>query len=252
MTRFLKSTGKILMALLICLTLLISINNTTYGYKDETWIRPETISSGLAHACGIRGDGTLVCWGKNDYGQSSPPSGTFRQVGAGFTHSCGLHSDGTIVCWGNNNLGQLNHPTGTFTQISVGGHHACGVRNNGDLFCWGRNNVGQTTSPTGTFKQVSAGSNHSCALDDEGSVLCWGLNSYLQAPEFPLTGPFIQVSAGDRHTCALEADGTKPFAGVTIPINNRNPLTPLILNKSVQVTITPVQFRPMVNRYVGD
>ena len=42
---------------------------------DENWVTPETISAGYQHACGVKSDGTLACWGNNDYGQSTPPAG---------------------------------------------------------------------------------------------------------------------------------------------------------------------------------
>lgn len=47
----------------------------------------------------------MVCWGANNYGQSSPPEGTFVQVSVGL-HSCGLRSDGTLTCWGRNDQAQ--------------------------------------------------------------------------------------------------------------------------------------------------
>ena len=34
------------------------------------------ISSGDSHTCGIRIDGSIECWGSDDYGQSSPPNGS--------------------------------------------------------------------------------------------------------------------------------------------------------------------------------
>jgi alpha-tubulin suppressor-like RCC1 family protein len=39
------------------------------------------ISSGMKHACAVtRGDGEIHCWGRNDYGESTPPSGKFDYV----------------------------------------------------------------------------------------------------------------------------------------------------------------------------
>jgi len=32
----------------------------------------ESLSAGYRHTCGIRSDGSLVCWGDNTYGQSGP------------------------------------------------------------------------------------------------------------------------------------------------------------------------------------
>ena len=33
---------------------------------------PSTISAGSAHTCGVRTDGTLACWGTNDFGRAPP------------------------------------------------------------------------------------------------------------------------------------------------------------------------------------
>ena len=79
------------------------------------------VSAGGYHTCGLKGDGTVACWGENDYGQSTPPAGTFTQVSAGYGHTCGVKSDGTVACWGTNDYGQSTPPAGTFTQVSAGG-----------------------------------------------------------------------------------------------------------------------------------
>ena len=42
--------------------------------------------------------------------------GTFAAVSAGSGHSCGLRADGTAVCWGWNGYGQLDAPSDTFAQ----------------------------------------------------------------------------------------------------------------------------------------
>ena len=57
-------------------------------------------ASGGYHACGLRADGTIVCWGSNNHGQTDAPDGFFSAVSAGNYFSCGLRTDGTITCWG--------------------------------------------------------------------------------------------------------------------------------------------------------
>ena len=34
-----------------------------------------SVSAGVWHTCGLRLDGSVECWGKDDYGQSTPPGG---------------------------------------------------------------------------------------------------------------------------------------------------------------------------------
>jgi alpha-tubulin suppressor-like RCC1 family protein len=67
-----------------------------------------SVALGTDHGCAVRTDGTLVCWGDNTFGQSSPPTGTFTQVSAGTFHTCGVKTDGTFVCWGDNFSGQVD------------------------------------------------------------------------------------------------------------------------------------------------
>jgi len=44
--------------------------------------------------------------GDNTYGQSSPPTGTFREVSAGGSHMCAIGTNAKVACWGSNQSGQ--------------------------------------------------------------------------------------------------------------------------------------------------
>jgi alpha-tubulin suppressor-like RCC1 family protein len=182
---------------------------------------------GTHHSCALLDDGTVRCWGLNDFGQlgSAANSGTNNPnpapqpavnlaghaavaVTAGNFHSCALLDDGTVRCWGLNNLGQLGSAT-----------------NNGTI------NPNPTPQPAvnlggRTAVAVTAGNFHSCALLDDASVRCWGHNYYGQlgsatnngtgnsnpAPQPAVNlGPgrtAVAVTAGNIHSCALLDDGT--------------------------------------------
>ena len=60
------------------------------------------ISSGANHVCAIATDGSIMCWGNDDYGQVSdrPRSGSFMQISSGDNHTCALREDGAVICWG--------------------------------------------------------------------------------------------------------------------------------------------------------
>ena len=64
--------------------------------------------------CGLRTDGTPVCWTKYvDSGLTSPPEGEkFISISASSWHACGLRSDGEVVCWGQDWFGQASPPDG--------------------------------------------------------------------------------------------------------------------------------------------
>ena len=54
------------------------------------------ISSGMKHACATTRDGEVHCWGRNDYGESTPPSGKFVHVSSvslAFFDHCFVHSN---------------------------------------------------------------------------------------------------------------------------------------------------------------
>lgn len=171
------------------------------------------VSAGFIHACALKFNGTPVCWGANDGGESTPPSGlTFAAVGASTLASCGLKRDGSVMCWGSGSSGVNLPPSGLVDAVglTVGPFNACAVRSNATVTCWGDNKAGQLNVPAGlsSVTQVAVGSEHMCALKGDGTVQCWGdnRNGQLNVPA-GLAG-VAQVSAGLGHTCALRSDGT--------------------------------------------
>ena len=64
------------------------------------------VSAGSYHTCGVKTDGSVVCWGNDSGGESTPPDGSFISVSASgpvpgaHEHSCGVKTDGTVECWG--------------------------------------------------------------------------------------------------------------------------------------------------------
>ena len=106
------------------------------------------VSAGARHTCGVREDGSVVCWGRLDIpGLLTPPEGRFSSVSAGVIHTCGVREDGTVACWGSNEnhsgdyVGQATPPQGRFASVSAGVIHTCGVREDGTVACWGSNEI---------------------------------------------------------------------------------------------------------------
>ena len=191
------------------------------------------VSVGNDYTCGIKTDGSVVCWGDPfaNVGQLSPPPGSLSSVAAGGSHTCGVKSDGTVVCWGANSRGQSSTPAGSFSSISAGSSHTCGVKSDSSVTCWGYNFAGQSwPRPSGSFSSVSAGFSHTCGVKSDGSVACWGGEEVVEVPRNLPTGvgPFFRgepipsysgqssspsgsfssVSAGSSHTCGVKVDGS--------------------------------------------
>jgi hypothetical protein len=94
-------------------------------------------------ACGIRIDGTGICWGEW-YGMAGQPlsGGPFTQVDAVYNNACWLLADASVECNGGEDgaAGNIEAPLGaSFDQISLGLHFGCGVRTDGRIQCWGDN-----------------------------------------------------------------------------------------------------------------
>jgi alpha-tubulin suppressor-like RCC1 family protein len=72
------------------------------------------IRAGGYHTCGLKTDGRVVCWGRNDLGEATVPAGlaSVAQLSTGEDHTCALKTDGTVVCWGYNFYGEASVPAG--------------------------------------------------------------------------------------------------------------------------------------------
>jgi hypothetical protein len=115
----------------------------------------------------MRINGTMACWGRNDFGQLGDGTQSNRNVavdvsgltdaataiGGGSSHTCALFPTG-IRCWGLNATGQLGD--GTLTQ---------------------RSTPGAPIAQTQGALALGAGASHNCALAPDGELYCWGGNS---------------------------------------------------------------------------
>ncbi len=136
------------------------------------------VAAGGEHSCGIRGNGTLWCWGRNNYGQigngktgADVPAplqvGTltdWAKVTGGGASTCAIRTNKALYCWGLNHRGQIGDQTrkvratptrvpgaSTWRSVSMGFFHTCAIRTNKTLWCWGDNSAGQLGQ--GTTKQ---------------------------------------------------------------------------------------------------
>jgi len=171
------------------------------------------VAAGDGFSCGVKTDGTVWCWGRNNVKQLGDGTTTNRtrpvqvtgltdatQIIAGQGFACVLKLDGTVACWGDNGAGQLGDGTTTgrsapqvipsltsVTQISGNFMHVCARLSDSTARCWGWNvlyMLGDGTTTNGLspvtpsnltgVAQISAGVFQTCARLNDGTVRCWG------------------------------------------------------------------------------
>ena len=118
-----------------------------------------------------------------------------RLICASADHSLAIRSDGSVACWGQNDWG-LAPPDdidGDFVATAAGDYHSIALRRDGGITCWGNNDFNQAppAGVVGDFFAIAAGWRHSIALRRDGSIACWGHNDDGQAPPGGVAGPFM-------------------------------------------------------------
>lgn len=133
---------------------------------DVEWT---AIAPGWLHTCGLataRRPGTngsrvdavgqIMCWGNNDFGQTSVPNilpaegSHWVSVTSGHSFSCGVTDTGRLKCWGHLPFGAGNIPPGVrWSEVSAGYYHICGFSLDERVLCWGLDYDGQVEVPEG-------------------------------------------------------------------------------------------------------
>ena len=167
------------------------------------------------HGCGlVAADSRVVCWGRDDFGETAAPAGPFDAVSAGEFYTCGIRgNDASLVCWGNNDFGTLDVPPGRYIALDAGPTHACAIREaDGGIECWGQNLQGALAAPDGDFRTLSAGGLTSCAIRTADDTLaCWGRGGAADERQYGQAvapqGTYQTVEMGVLHGCGLTTEG---------------------------------------------
>jgi len=161
--------------------------------------------------------------------------GTTVSISLGSYHACALKTDGSVVCWGSNDSsldgGQIGDGTtavvrpkptqviglGPSSASAVYSNHVgnCAVKTDNSIVCWGSvhaNGYSGATKPVkisvnlGKVKYLSLGFKITCALKADNSVVCWGQNYCGQLGNSTKTGvtiPTQVIGLGPGSTSAI-------------------------------------------------
>jgi alpha-tubulin suppressor-like RCC1 family protein len=165
-------------------------------FGDQCETVTESIAIGTNHACLLRSDGQVECWGKNLVGEAtSPPGADFSAIDAQGTHNCGVLS-GQIQCWGTGARPRHMQP---MAAVAVANDFMCGIFGSGEVQCFTSDDASYFPG-IADARQLVAGDDFACALRANGFVSCWGENSaVLNVPNVP----FEAVSAGATYVCGI-------------------------------------------------
>lgn len=205
-----------------------------------------SIVPGPHHSCGAAPDGSVTCFGRNQYGErganvagDSPANlaaiDHVVELATGQQSTCARKDDGSIWCFGRimaeatSNFpppAQVPGLSGAAQALSVGDSQrgpAAAITGDGAL--WVSNGQQPPTflpfQPQAHAVQVSVANGFLCYVDAAGGAYCSGDNSAGQLGDGTTTssavdggpvavqvGPARQVSAGGNFACALLQDGT--------------------------------------------
>ncbi len=168
------------------------------------------IAAGKFHSCALRGDGSVLCWGNDQFAQVSgaPQGAGFRQLVSGGVVSCALDGDGLAACWGSNAQSVLNVVPERFEALAMGWDAACGRTATGSYDCWGSDEAGKRSGrPEEPVLDFAIGWMQGCAIRLDGSLDCWGNDEQGQASP-PPGRDFQSLSLASWHGCAVREGGS--------------------------------------------
>ncbi len=195
------------------------------------------IKAGAAHACFLRRDGQLWCWGRNDQGQAAQknpwpvPAATIvpdlrgaLSFATGLAHTCAQTATG-VSCFGA--LGVSTPvPTvvanlGSTDELAAGSGFSC-ARVQGRVLCWGAGDKGQLGDVALSSSSIpvavpslddavhlSVGYDQACAIRTTGQITCWGDDGDDNKNPRTIVGPsdLGALALGSRFACGLSATG---------------------------------------------
>ncbi len=180
------------------------------------------VAAGTAHACAIRQDTTVWCWGWNAFGslgdgteiqrnravqvrkENGDPLTNAVGIGLGAVSSCAVTSGGAGFCWGDTNTAGIGDGGGVarfravrirksdgslltgVAQVDAGAYHVCARTTGGAAWCMGANGSGAVGDGTSTNRTLFV------RVEKAGGGFLTGVTA---------------ISAGNNLSCAVAAGG---------------------------------------------
>ncbi len=209
----------------------------------------------------------------------------YTDLSVGYRHACGVKLDGSVRCWGYSDQGNLGSLQSEYTRstvpvvgittaiaVSVGEFHACVLLRNGQVSCWGSNSFGQlgnrTTAssilpvavllsdgtPLSGVVDVVASKEGSCALRSDQSVTCWGagfdgLLGDGSQEDRNFAGPVVSIANiiaidaaySTNRVCAVRSDGTAHCWGKSLLTSSRvrTPVQKVGISGATSISVGP-------------
>lgn len=205
-----------------------AVCDATSGLECVPWDDLVSIRAGYSHACAIRENGTMVCWGSDQCGELGNPQLT--------ACSGSTRSDARVACASDE---QPCVPIDGIVDVSPGTAFTCVLRENGTVGCWGANELSEVgqgdfsiaarllaptvdcgdgtcgmpcTTPLQGVVAISSGDSHTCFVRENGETGCWGQSTGFRTGSdssgvTQLCSASPSCRTGDAPTCALNDVG---------------------------------------------
>ncbi len=220
------------------LVIALAIAWSSYAAADPATRLPHTVwrrdvlVSGNDHMCAIRGDRSVMCWGRNLAGEVGDPTLTAHPIpiivpgvtdavaiGASDTTSCAIVATHRVWCWGSGDpADQAPHAITGITdaaELALTASEACVRRSNGTVWCW------RTTRDSGhdprpiagleRARRIVAGDDFICTIGEDGRVPCMMFRTSqpeLAPLELVAARGAKQIAAASETAYAILPDGS--------------------------------------------
>lgn len=186
------------------------------------------VATGSGHACALRADGSVLCWGVTDY-VYDPHA----------TETCDVYAQ-RFPC----TRRPVTVPGVTAAHVlAAGGGHTCAIVAGGAVLCWGGavrpedgarepSRLPRPVRAVTNARQLAVGSHFACALLDDRTVRCWSLYdllggadpSALAAPPVEGATDVTALAAHEDTLCYARANGEGRCFGLRPPLRHAEPM----------------------------